>query len=242
MTDSTSQVNTRVPGARRRERRAVRFPTATVDFRPAVARLDSALAWLARSRAIGNLSTPLARWSRRGVFHIHRIDTQAFTPPAGDPYDMLQLWVSNASLEDADSVRCQTRWTTDSPLLNIKTELGLWLRISPFEQTQRLAGIAGEVDLPARSGMGRNGMQYLGLAAKYHDDEHAYIVTADSYQQFVEGGLWRHPSAALPPGVHHVDIAFQTSGGKAALIRLNVLNLGRGGPVTADLSIGQLTT
>lgn len=47
--------------------------------------------------------------------------------------------------------------------MNVKTDYGVWLRISPYEQTQQLAGVTGDVDLPARCGMGRVGMQYLGL-------------------------------------------------------------------------------
>ncbi len=91
--------------------------------------------------------------------------------------------------------------------------------------------------------MGRGGMQYLGLAVKYFDDEHAYVVTPDSYRRFVDDGLtWRWPSTALAPGLHFVDVAFRASNGGSALIRLNILNLGRGGPLRADVSIGQLLT
>lgn len=130
------------------------------------------------------MSTPLARWSRRVVFHIHAIQTKTFIPRDGDRYEMLQLWVSNGATEDAEVVRCHTQWTTDSPLLNVKTDPGLWLQISPFEDTQHLGGVAGDVDLPARCGMGRVGMAYLRLAVKYAEDEYAYVVTPQSYRRF----------------------------------------------------------
>ena len=60
-------------------------------------------------------------------------------------------------------------------------------------------------------------MQYLGLAVKYFDDEHAYVVTPDSYRRFVDDGLtWRWPSTALAPGLHFVDVAFRASNGGSA--------------------------
>ncbi len=101
--------------------------------------------------------------------------------------------------------------------------------------------MAGEVDLPTTSGAGREGMQYLGLAVKYPDDEHAYVVTHDSYRTFVqEDGTWRCPSAALAPGRHELDIAFRGADGRGALVRLRVLNLGRGGPLRTEVIAGQL--
>ena len=84
-------------------------------------------------------------------------------------------------------------------------------------------------------------MGYLGLAVKYPDDEHAYVVTGHGYREFAQQGLtWRCPPAALPPGLHRLDIALRAGRGGAALLRLSVLNLGRGGPLRAEVSSGQL--
>jgi hypothetical protein len=79
---------------------------ATVNLRPAVTKLDNALAWCARVRGLRRMSTPLARWTRRVICHIRKIHSQTFTPPDSDEYEMVQLWVSNGAVEDACAVQC----------------------------------------------------------------------------------------------------------------------------------------
>lgn len=241
MAISASRVDEGAPARRPRKRPNAGFPTVTLDLGRTMAGIDNALAWMSRVWGLRRLSTSFARWGRRIVVHLHTLRAQKFAPPGDAPYEMLQLWMSNGAGEDVEAVRCLARWTSDSALLTVQTNQGLWLRISPYEETQRLGEVVGEVDLPAVSGAHREGMQYLGLAIKYPDDEHAYVVTGDSYRSFVqENRTWRCPSTALAPGRHFVDIAFRAAGGGAALVRLEVLNLGRGGPLKAAVLSGQL--
>lgn len=241
MASSASRADEGAPTVPRPGRRAAGFPTATIDLRRPVAGVDNSLAWMSRRWGLRRLSGPFARWGRRIVLHLHTLQNQPFSLPGGESYEMLQLWMSNGGSEDIEAVQCQTRWTSDSALVNIKTDEGLWLRLNPFERVQHLGEVMYEVDFPAVSGAKREGMQYLGLAVKYRDDEHAYLVTADSYRGFGYGGqTWRHPGAALTPGRHFVDIALRAADNRAALIRLQILNLGCGGPLRAEVVAGQL--
>ena len=108
-------------------RHQVTFPTAVVDLRPAAARFDNALAWLARFRVLKTMSVPVARWTRRLVVHVHQIHRQTFAAGTADQHELICLCVSNGGKDDAQGVRFQTRWNAESSLYNVKTSEGLWI-------------------------------------------------------------------------------------------------------------------
>ena len=87
---------------------------ATVNLRPVVTKLDNALAWCARVRGLRRISTPLARWTRRVICHIHKIHSQTFTPPDSDEYEMVQGQVLLPLDERVSSEWMYTR-ETDNP-------------------------------------------------------------------------------------------------------------------------------
>ena len=150
---------------------------------------------------------------------------------------MLQLWVSNGIAESARGVRFQTRWTADGSLLNVKTAPGLWMGGRANESGPSEDGVS-EVDC-----VGRGRMQYVGLAVKYLDDHHAYIVTPDEHHRLTaDQSTWRWPAGAIGPGLHFVDVAFRSRDGGSAIVRLRVMNPGRGARLKADLSLRQLAT
>ena len=220
------------------KRREVTFPTAEFDLRPLVAGFDNALAWLARVQGLKALGAPIARWTRRLVVHVHQIHSQTLAPDAIDEHQMLRLWVSNGTPEGAHAVRFQMRWHSESPLFNVRTEEGLWLgggdRIQGWEQGR----VSGETDL-----LERGYMQHAGLVVKYLDDHHAYLVTPENHRRLLnERSTWRWPSQAIAPGLHRVDLAFRSREGRAALLRLKIMNPGRGANLSAHLTTGQLLT
>lgn len=220
------------------KRRDVTFPTAVVDLRPVVAGFDNALAWLARAKGLKALGAPIARWTRRLVVHVHQIHSQAFAPDTIDEYQMLRLWVSNGTPEDAHAVRFQMRWHSESPLFNVRTEEGLWLGGGDRAHGQEQSRVSEETDLLARGYM-----QHAGLVVKYLDDHHAYLVTPENYHRLAnERTTWRWPSQAIAPGLHRVDVAFRSREGGGALLRLKIMNPGRGANLSAHLTAGQLLT
>ena len=84
-------------------------------------------------------------------------------------------------------------------------------------------------------------MRYVGLAVKYLDDHHAYVFSPETYARFkYEKASWRWPCQAIAPGLHFVDVAFRSRAGGRAIIRLKVMNPGRGNRLSAYLSAGQL--
>ena len=236
MVQGHSHVDTSRPGAGQRrggQRPDVTFPTAVVDFRPVAAGFDSGLAWLSRFTGLRILGHAVARWARRLVIHVNQIENHMLTPQPDDECEMLRLLVTNGRTDDTQGVRFQTRWTADSALFNVKTEEGLWVNLRPHEQAH---GAADEVDFDGR-GIG----QSVGLAAKYLDDTHAYIVTPENYSRVTHGQTtWRWPAQALAPGRYFVDVSFGSLDGRGAIIRLTVDNPGRGGRLKTDLSVGQL--
>ncbi len=218
------------------KRRDVTLPTTVIDLRPAVAGFDNALAWLARVRGLRTLSAPIARWSRRLVVHVHQIHSQTFAPDTIDEHQMLRLWVSNGTPQDAHDVRFHTRWHSESPLFNARTEEGLWLGGGNRTHGQEQGRVSAETDLLARGYM-----QYVGLVVKYLDDHHAYLVTPENHRRFAnERTSWRWPSQEIAPGLHRVDVAFRSREGGAALLRLTIMNPGRGANLSAQLTAGQL--
>ena len=220
------------------KRRDVSFPTAVVDLRRPVAGFDNALAWLSRVKGLRALGVPIARWSRRLIVHVHQIHSQTFDPDTVREHQMLRLWVSNGGPEDASGVRFQTRWNSESPLLNVRTEEGLWLGGGDRTARQGPPLVSTEADLPARGYM-----QFGGLAVKYFDDHHAYLVTPDNHRRLAnERTTWRWPSQAIAPGLHRVDVALRAREGTAALLRLTIMNPGRGANLSAHLTVGQLVT
>ena len=236
--DSAAIAVAATPEPRARKRYTAGFPTAVVDLRGAVAGFDNTLAWLARTRGLKAVGAPLARWSRRVVVHVHQIHSQTFDPDTPHEHQMLRLWVSNGTPEDAHGVRFQTRWHDVSPLLNVRTEDGLWLGGGDHTHGQEQGGASQEVDLQARGYM-----QYVGLAVKYLDDHHAYMVTPENHRRLLnERTTWRWPSQAIAPGLHMVDIAFRSREGGSALLRLKIMNPGRGANLSAHLTTGQLLT
>ena len=218
------------------KRRDVTFPTALVDLRPVVAGYDHLLAWLARVRGLRVLSAPIARWTRRLVVHVHQIHSETFAPDSVDEYQMLRLWVTNGTADDAHDVRVRLRWHNESPLFNARTEEGLWIGGGDRVRAQGQERVSGEMDLLA-SGY----MQYVGLAVKYLDDHHAYLVTPENHRRVTnERTTWRRPSQAIGPGLHRVDVAFRSREGGAALLRLHIMNPGRGANLSSHLTAGQL--
>ena len=111
------------------------------------------------------------------------------------------------------------------------SEEGLWVNLRPQEQAH---GAAKEVDFDGR-GIGL----HVGLATKYLDDTHAYIVTPEGHSRVTHGlTTWRWP--ALAPGRYFVHVSFRSRDGRGAIIRLTVDNPGRGGRLMMNLSVGQL--
>ena len=144
---------------------------------------------------------------------------------------------AKSKTETARGVRFQTRWTADASLFNVKTEPGLWLDGRADESGPSEEGVS-EVDC-----VDRGSMQYVGLAVKYLDDHHAYVVTPEGpHRQTSEQNTWRWPSAAVGPGLHFVDVAFRSRDGGSAIVRLTVMNPGRGARLKANLLLGQLAT
>ena len=229
-------VNTSRPGAgqrRRGQRPDVTFPTAVLDFRPVAAGFDSGLGWLSRFTGLRILGHAVARWTGRLVIHVNQIDNHTLIPQPDDKCEMLRLLVTNGRTDDTQGVRFQTQWTADSALFNVKTEEGLWVNLRSQEQAH---GAAKEVDFDGR-GIGL----HVGLATKYLDDTHAYIVTPEGHSRVTQGlTTWRWPAQALAPGRYFVDVSFRSRDGRGAIIRLTVDNPGRGGRLMTNLSVGQL--
>ena len=229
-------VSTRVRGTPKR--RDVSFPTAVVDLRAPVAGFDNALAWSSRVKGLRALGAPIARWSRRLVVHVHQVHSQTFEPDTVREHQMLRLWVSNGGREDASCVRFQTRWHSESPLFNVRTEEGLWLGGGDHSPGQGPPRVSTETDLIACGTM-----QYGGLVVKYLDDHHAYLVTPDNHRRLAQDRTtWRWPSQAIAPGLHRVDVALRAREGTAALLRLTIMNPGRGANLSPHLTVGQLVT
>ena len=218
------------------KRRDVILPTTVIDLRPAVAGFDNALAWLARVRGLRTLSAPFARWSRRLVVHVHQIHSLTFAPDTIDEHQMLRLWVSNG--------------TPRMPTMFDFIRAGTASRLSSTRERRRVSGlvvgiartvksrgrVSAETDLLARGYM-----QYVGLVVKYLDDHHAYLVTPENHRRFAnERTSWRWPSQAIAPGLHRVDVAFRSREGGDALLRLTIMNPGRGANLSAQLTAGQL--
>lgn len=224
---------------RRTHHPKVRFPlTISVDLRPTVARFDSGLAVLSRWWGLRTLGRPLARWTRRLVIDVHKLHRHTMGPRTPEEHEILRLAVSNGLDIDATGVRFQTRWTSDSPLLQIKTEDGLWFGSAAGDMGHATSRMTPEADL-----LGRGHARHLALAVKYLDDHHAYLVTPRSYQRSAtQHAAWRWPALAIAPGLHIVDIAFRGDAGGAALIRLKVLNPGRGGRLMVERIAGSLGT
>ena len=220
--------------------RAVSFPTAVVDLRPVAAGYDNALAWLAKYRWLKPLGIPVARWTRRLVVHVQRIHRQTFGERTPNEHELVCLWVRNGGNEDSDGVRFQTRWNADSALLNVKTAEGLWFGARAGDPGQNLDRTSADVSLPA-GGASEFVGQYVALAVKYKDDEHAYIVTPENHQHYQnQGHTWRAPSDAIAPGLHVVDVAFRSHEGGASLLRLTVMNPGRGAELVVQIQAGQM--
>ena len=224
-------------GTRRRRRREMTFPTALVDFRLVAAGFDKALAWLSRFRVLNSLTTRVARWTRRLVVHVHQIRGQLFASQTTNEYTVWSVWVSNGGGEDAPDVRFQTRWTTDSDLLNVETDRGLWLGAETPPTGQTADASRETVDLNSQGVM-----RYLGIAVKYTGDDHAYVVSPETLHRFSEDTTWRWPSQAIGPGLHLVDIALRSADGAAALVRLKIMNPGRDAPLKVFLRTGQLVS
>ena len=75
------------------------------------------------------------------------------------------------------------------------------------------------------------------------DDHHAYLVTPEHYRRLLnERTTWRWPSRAIVPSLHRVDVAFRSRDGGAALLRLKIMNPGRGANFGGHLTAGQLLT
>ena len=218
----------------------VTFPMAVVDLRPATAGFDNALAWLARFRGLKAIGLPVARWTHRLVLHLHPVHRETFAAGTSDEHELLCLRVSNGGTEDALGVRFQTRWNAESELFNVTTAEGLWMGARANELGQDGSFASEETSLVGGGSPHFVG-QFVGLAVKYFDDEHAYVVTPENYRQFrSQPRTWRWPSGAIAPGLHLVDVAFRSHGGGAAIIRLKVMNPGRGANLGAQLAVGQL--
>ena len=174
----------------------VTFPMAVVDLRPAAAGFDNALAWLARFRGLKAMSIPVARWTRRLVVHLHQIHRETFEAGTSNEHELLCLRVTNGGTGDASGVRFQTRWNADSELFNVKTVGGLWMGARAHELGQ--AGcLASEDTCLVGGGSSHFVGQFAGLVVKYFDDEHAYVITPDNYQQFGSPQRsWRWPAGA----------------------------------------------
>lgn len=220
----------------------VTFPMAVVDLRPAAAGFDNALAWLARFRGLKAMSIPVARWTRRLVVHLHEIHRETFEAGTSNEHELLCLRVTNGGPEDASGVRFQTRWNADSELFNVKTAGGLWMGARAHELGQA-GSLASEETCLVGGGSSHFVGQFAGLAVKYFDDEHAYVITPDNYQQFGSPQQsWRWPASAIAPGLHLVDVAFRSREGGGAIVRLNVMNPGRGANLGVQVAVGQLVS
>ena len=135
-------------------------------------------------------------------------------------------------------MRFQTRWHSESPLFNVRTEEGLWLGGGDRSPGQGPPRVSTETDLIACGTM-----QYGGLVVKYLDDHHAYLVTPDNHRRLAQDRTtWRWPSQAIAPGLHRVDVALRAREGTAALLRLTIMNPGRGANLSPHLTVGQLVT
>ena len=166
---------------------------------------------------------------------MHEIPRKTFAPQTAAEYDMLQLWVSNGIGSDALGVRCQTRWTVESSMLNVQTEHGLWLAVKHQDMDNFEDGAFEEVDL-----LGNGGIQHIGLAVKYLSDNDAYVVTPVGYHRLLhETHTWRFPRTVIAPGSHILDVNFRAQKGRKATLRLKVTNPGIGGRLSGELLIGQ---
>ena len=170
------------------------------------------------------------------VVHVHEIHSQTFAQDTINEHQMLRLWVSNGTPDDAHAVRFQMRWQGESPLFNVRTEHGLWYGGGDRANGQDQGRVSGETDL-----LTRGYMQHVGVVIKYLDDHHAYLVTPENQHRVLnERATWRWPSQAIAPGLHRVDVAFRSREGRAALLRLKIMNPGRGANLSAHLTAGQL--
>ena len=80
-------------------------------------------------------------------------------------------------------MRFQTRWNAESELLNVTTAEGLWMGIRANEPRQDGSFASEETSLVGGGSPHFVG-QFVGLAVKKFDDEHAYVVTPENYRQF----------------------------------------------------------
>ena len=226
----------------RSSKRDVTFPTAVFNLQPVAAGFDNTLAWLTRMRGLRAIGAPVARWSGRLVMHVHEVHRQVYEAArTEDELEMFCLSLRNGGTQDATGVRFQTRWSADSPLFNVKTTEGQWFGVQAGTPGPAIRHAHDEATLLTRAATSALGGLYAGLVVKYLGDEHAYVISPDSHRHVVgEPQSWRSPSEAIAPGLHHVDVAFRSREGGAAIIRLAITNPGRHAGLGVKLAVGQL--
>jgi hypothetical protein len=110
------------------------------------------------------------------------------------PYEMIQVWVSNQWVRDAESVRCTMRWhKLGMQQLQIRGDtVGAWcLSLASDMQTLAVAPVEA-MTLPSNGGH-----EHLGVLVKYQGERDAYIVTRSSYLS--ASPKWKNPSFAVAP-------------------------------------------
>jgi hypothetical protein len=145
-------------------------------------------------------------------------------------YAMVQLWLANASSQDAKQVTARLHWRRrHGSSFQQEERPGLWLRKVGSE----MASHTGPTERIALRSNGEE--EHLGLLAKVRDHPDAYIVAPGSYHAGPQFPNYQHPSFRLPPGEYDVDVALRARGGKTQTIKLLVVQPGVGGDPSAAL-------
>jgi hypothetical protein len=146
------------------------------------------------------------------------------------PYEMIQVWVSNGWVRDAQDVRCDIRWRRHGIQMQIRGDtVGAWCPAVASDM-QTFASLPLEtITLPSNGGR-----EHLGLLIKYPGERDAYIVTRSNYLS--ASPRWKNQAFALAPGGYDVDLMFTAAGQKGGTVTLSVWNDGANGTIRCDLA------